>query len=138
MRHVRVAVIETPYKADSDFGLRRNLAYARAVLHHVTMRGDAPVASHLTLTQVLDDRDPDEREAGIAAGLALLRVADLHVFGTDLGISRGMQLAAKVTPGRVAVEQISLPEWKHAAELGTEEAFRPLIERYEPKWWKHE
>jgi hypothetical protein len=37
---MRICVIESPYKAHSEFELRRNLAYARALVEHVTLRGD--------------------------------------------------------------------------------------------------
>lgn len=56
------------------------------------MRGEAPITSHLLLTQpgILDDGDPLERVMGISAGLAWLPVADASVIYIDLGYSSGM------------------------------------------------
>lgn len=54
------------------------------------MRGEAPIASHLLYTQVLDDCDPKQRSIGIAAGLAWRRVAVASVVYEDYGVSQGM------------------------------------------------
>ena len=56
-------------------------------------RGEAPIASHLLHTQVLDDTDPAQRKMGIAAGVAWHTAADLIVFYVDRGWSRGMEAA---------------------------------------------
>ena len=52
-----------------------------------------PIASYLLFTQpgVLDDNIPEERNMGIAAGLAWIRVADGMVVYTDYGSSRGVK-----------------------------------------------
>lgn len=138
----RLVVIESPYKAHRELELQRNLAYARALLRFVTLRGDSPLASHLDITQALFDTEPAEREAGIVAGLQRLRVADIHLFGVDLGISDGMRRAALHTPQRCSVEQISLPEWKQAADraqaYGGYDAFSDLIAANQPRWHVHE
>jgi len=136
----RIVVVESPYKARTQWELDRNLAYARALVRAVTMRGDSPTASHLLITQSLDDRDPDARERGIAAGLALLRVADIHLFGVDLGSSDGMSRARKATPARCQAEDLSLPEWREAARLaetGELAAMNELIQRFQPPWHAH-
>lgn len=83
---MRLVIVESPYAGD----VVANVDYARACLADCLRRGEAPLASHLLYTQVLDDDDPDERKAGIAAGLAWGRVADATVVYTDRGISRGM------------------------------------------------
>lgn len=88
----RLVILESPYAGDVE----ANVAYARAcLLDSLARRGEAPIASHLLYTQVLDDTDPDERAQGIAAGLAWRTVPGvLPVFYTDRGWSRGM-LAAR-------------------------------------------
>jgi hypothetical protein len=141
---MRIVVLESPYKADSEFGLQRNLAYASALVEHVTLRGDSPVASHLLITQSLDDRILEHRKMGIAAGLAILRVADVHAFGVDLGMSAGMEMAMDIArnsgkPGP-AYEEISLPEWNDAwvALCDDIKPMQKLIDRYAPKWHVHE
>lgn len=132
---MKIVVIESPYRSRSQTLLERNLAYARALVERVTLRGDAPCASHLLITQSLDDRDPAHRKLGIAAGLALLRVADVHAFGIDLGVSEGMEAAMKVAKvGMARYEEISLPEWKAAMDSGDSRLLDDLRWRYQPKW----
>lgn len=144
---VRIVVVESRYRAESEWELQRNLAYARALVAHVTLRGDSPVASHLTITQALDDLDPAQRNAGIEAGLALLRVADVHLFGVDLGISDGMANAMNIAKeslenwGRPMYEELSLPEWAAAAEADAKSGMilrtAGLVHRWQPKWHPH-
>lgn len=83
-----LSIIETPYSGDVE----RNIAYARACLLDSLRRGEAPIASHLLHTQVLDDMRPDERSLGIEAGLAWYRVATKCVVYADRGISGGMKM----------------------------------------------
>lgn len=136
---MRIVVIESPYRSYSAFELQRNLAYARALVEHVTLRGDCPLVSHLLITQSLDDRVSEHRRMGILAGLEPLRIADLHSFGIDLGISDGMadaMLVARI--GKVPVEEISLPAWKEAMACSSTAPLELLIDRYAPKWHVHE
>lgn len=86
-RAMRLVILETPYAGD----VMANIQYARRCLKDCLDRGEAPIASHLTYTQVLDDNDPQQRALGIEAGLAWMRVADASVIYTDLGISEGMR-----------------------------------------------
>jgi hypothetical protein len=137
----RIVCCESPYKSSSAREFQRNLAYCRALCRFVLDRGDVPMASHLDITQVLDDKDPAQREKGIAAGLARLRVADIHLFGIDLGWSSGMEWAKRSTPGRCSVEHVSLPGWPEALKLeaeGNPEPLSTLIAKYQPMWRVHE
>jgi hypothetical protein len=86
---MKLVVIESPYAGD----VARNLAYLDACIRDCIARGESPYASHKMLTTALDDTKPDERAAGIAAGLCWRRVADLRVFYTDLLWSAGMRAA---------------------------------------------
>lgn len=90
---MRLVVLESPFAAATEEGRAANVDYARACLRDCLQRGEAPIASHLLLTQpgVLDDTVPAERAHGIAAGLAWLEAADASVVYTDRGISKGMQ-----------------------------------------------
>ena len=85
----KLVIIESPYSGDVE----ANVRYARACVRDSLMRGAAPIASHLLYTQpgILNDDVREEREHGINAGLAWLRVADLSAVYTDLGISEGMK-----------------------------------------------
>jgi hypothetical protein len=84
-------VIESPYAGDVE----ANVAYAWECLRDSLRRGEAPIASHLLYTQVLDDSVPDSRALGIAAGLTWLPAADLMVVYTDRGHSPGMKAAVR-------------------------------------------
>lgn len=91
-------IIESPYKGD----VARNTEYARDCLRDSLSRGEAPFASHLLYTQVLNDKDPSERAQGMAAGLAWAEHADLVAVYCDLGLTVGMQLGldAHIRAGR--------------------------------------
>ena len=90
-------VVESPYKG-GFFTRLRNIGYARAALRDCIKRGEAPIASHLLLTQpgVLKDYVANERKTGIAAGHAWIPVAEAVVFYVDYGMSSGMYEASKV------------------------------------------
>lgn len=105
---MRRVILESPYAG----AVSRNVLYARACLRDSLDRGEAPLASHLLYTQVLDDTLPEERHTGIEAGLAWGDAAEASVVYTDLGISAGMALGIEraLAEGRL-VEYRSLPEW---------------------------
>ena len=85
---MRLVLIESPYAGD----VPRNVLYAHHCVMDCLQRGEAPFASHLFYTQVLDDQDPEERKLGIEAGLAWGAKAELTAVYVDYGISPGMQL----------------------------------------------
>ncbi|MDT4868628.1 hypothetical protein FQZ97_1036060 [compost metagenome] len=100
-----LTIIETPYSGDVE----ANTAYARACLLDSLRRGEAPIASHLLHTQVLDDMQPDERSLGIEAGVAWYRVATKCVVYSDRGISGGMKMGiSRAERHGVAVEYRSI------------------------------
>ncbi|KAB2684789.1 MULTISPECIES: hypothetical protein [Brucella/Ochrobactrum group] len=107
-----LVIIESPFSGDVE----RNKAYARSCLLDSLRRGEAPIASHLLHTQVLDDLRPNEREFGIEAGLAWYRVAEKCVVYEDFGISRGMaEGTARARSHGVPVEYRRLEAWRDAA-----------------------
>lgn len=84
-------ILESPFVGDVE----GNIEYARLCVRDSLMRGEAPIASHLLYTQdkILNDNIPEERDRGIRAGLAWKKVADLHVFYVDKGMSPAMKIA---------------------------------------------
>ncbi|CCD94627.1 hypothetical protein BRAO375_3660021 [Bradyrhizobium sp. ORS 375] len=86
MESIKLVILESPYAGD----IFANVAYARRCLKDCALRGESAQASHLLLTQVLDDTNVDERALGIALGLAWRSVAHYSVFYTDRGWSNGM------------------------------------------------
>lgn len=81
-------VVESPYAGD----IKRNEEYARKCMSNCIKRGEAPIASHLIYTQphILNEDVPEERQLGINAGFCWGVMADMIVFYTDLGMSKGM------------------------------------------------
>ncbi len=85
---MKLVAIESPYAGDVE----GNVAYLKRCILDSLGRGESPYASHLFFTQpgLLDDRQPIERLAGIAAGFAWAEKADLVAVYVDRGISRGV------------------------------------------------
>ena len=79
-------VIESPYAGDT----RRNLVYAKLAMLDSIYKGEAPFASHILYTALLDDDDKDERALGLRMGAAWAEAADLVAFYIDFGMSVGM------------------------------------------------
>lgn len=108
---MRKVIIESPYriqKTSEEIALEsfiasnsvfsslmpaeeKHIKYARACLKDSLSRGEAPFASHLLYTQVLDDNNYGERCAGISAGLSWYACADACAVYIDKGISEGME-----------------------------------------------
>jgi hypothetical protein len=86
---LRLVILESPFSGDTA----RNIDYAKRCVRDSLLRGESPIASHLLYTQqgILNDLDPSERQHGIDAGLAWVKVSDATVVYIDLGISPGMQ-----------------------------------------------
>ena len=89
---MKLVIVESPYAGN----VALNTEYARVCLKDSLARGEAPIASHLLYTQVLDDLVPEERRQGIDSGLAWRRKQDYAVFYVDLGWSSGMSAAEKL------------------------------------------
>lgn len=83
---MRRVVIESPYAGNRQ----AHEAYAREAMLDCLSRGEAPYASHLLYTQVLDDDQEEHRRLGMEAGFEWAKAADAVVVYLDLGISPGM------------------------------------------------
>lgn len=106
-------IIESPFAgADRD----KKQAYLRAAMIDSIGRGEAPFASHMLYTQLLDDDVPSERMMGMRCGFAWIEVADMTAVYEDLGISEGMKRGIQVAEiqGR-KVEYRRLGGWGAAA-----------------------
>lgn len=84
---MRRVVLESPYAGNVEM----NVTYARECLKDSLSRGEAPFASHLLYTQVLDDTDPEQRHKGMCTGWNWIPFSECLVVYIDLGISEGMQ-----------------------------------------------
>ena len=58
------------------------------------------------MTQCLDDKKPQERERGIAAGIALLKTCDFVIAGVKYGVSEGMSREIQ-TADRLGIEVVN-------------------------------
>lgn len=98
--------------ADRADLLQTNMEHAEALCHEVTVKhGHAAFAPHVFYPLFLDDRRPEERALGMAAGRAWLAKADeVWVWGRD-GVSDGM-LADIVTAKESGITIVHPEEWK--------------------------
>ncbi len=101
----KLVFIESPYAGD----IEKNSRYALEALLDSIVKGEAPFASHLLYTQVLDDTKYDQRLLGLKCASAFRAKCQLLAVYTDLGISPGMKLGMD-----------------HAQSLGIDIVFRRL------------
>ena len=87
---MRTVYICSPYRAADSAQLDRNIDYAQALTKQAIEAGLAPITPHLYMTQCLNEDKPEERAAGMAAGLTLLKSCDFVIVGVKYGISEGM------------------------------------------------
>ena len=82
-------------------------------------RDEAPYASHLFYTQMLDDNNQDERQLGMDAGLTICHHAEQTAVYTDYGTSRGMQYGIETakSAGRRVVERRLFPNASSPEEV---------------------
>ena len=84
---MKLIYVASPYAGD----IEQNTAFARKACRHVMNEGHAFFAPHLLYPQLLDDSNPQERQAGLDMGLAMLpRCDELWCYGDR--ISYGMHL----------------------------------------------
>lgn len=82
----KLCYICSPYRGNT----KRNIEYAKELTGIVLDCGYTPVTPHLYLTQVLDEKDPEQRKLGMAAGAELLRHCSYIFIGSKYGLSEGM------------------------------------------------
>ena len=92
---MRRVILETPFAGNrvDEYGepITTYVDYARRCMMDCLERGEAPMASHLLYTQVLDDRDHEQRRLGLDAGHAWREVAEAVVVYSDYLVSGGMR-----------------------------------------------
>ena len=114
-------IIESPYRGENYDRTELNVKYARACGSDCFNRNEAPFASHLLYTQMLDDTIPRERDLGIKAGLLYGRITELTAVYYDMGISEGMVYG--INAAREAMRAIELRalrgEWEKYTPLET-------------------
>ena len=115
-----LVLIESPYRGNSYEKIFENIIYARLCVINSLSRGEIPFASHLLYAQtgITDDRNPEERKRGIAAGWRMGEFASLSAFYIDMGWSSGM-LSGKETAEKIGrpIEERSLGGAKEVASM---------------------
>jgi hypothetical protein len=142
-----LVIIESPFKGETTDQEAEHLVYARRALRDSLNRGEAPFASHLLYTQVLDDSVPEERKLGMEAGWAWqsacrtvrpvvggnsVPMTTIIAVYADYGVSSGMGKAlerASTLAGcspRIEFRRIGKnPEIRIPAEPEPEKAWEP-------------
>lgn len=102
----------SPYRASDSVQLDRNIKYAQELTKQAIEAGLAPITPHLYMTQCLNEDKPEERAAGMAAGLELLKSCDFVIVGVKYGISEGMsaEIAAADAVG-IKVQTVGVGEY---------------------------
>lgn len=84
---MKLIYMASPYAGD----IEKNTEFAKRACRHVMNEGHAFFAPHLLYPQLLNDANPQERQTGLAMGLAVLpRCDELWCYGEH--ISHGMLL----------------------------------------------
>lgn len=103
----------SPYRASNSVELDRNIAYAQELTREAIDAGFAPITPHLYITQCVNDNKVQERTAGLAVGLELIKCCDLLIIGSRYGISEGMQ-AEIAAAGKEKIETTELRPMQYA------------------------
>lgn len=102
----------SPYRAKDGAELDRHIDYAQELTKQAIDEGLAPITPHLYMTQCLDEEKPQERAAGMAAGLALLKSCDYVIAGVRYGISEGMSREIQ-TAERLGIEVVNADKLRY-------------------------
>lgn len=121
---MRKVYICSPYRAKDGAELDRNIDYAQMLTRQAIEAGLAPITPHLYMTQCLNEDKPEERAAGMAAGLALLESCDFIIAGIKYGISEGMSEEIKRADG-LGLDVVNADKLRYYMER--EEAGRVLL-----------
>lgn len=107
---MRKVYICSPYRAKDGAELDRNIDYAQQLTRQALEAGLAPITPHLYMTQCMDDKKPEERARGMAAGLALLKGCDFVIAGVKYGITEGMDREIH-TANMLGIAVIDANQW---------------------------
>lgn len=125
---MKTVYICSPYRAEDSAEMDRNIEYAQELTREALRAGLAPITPHLYMTQCLDEKKPEERAQGMAAGQELLKACDYVIVGMRYGVSEGMlqeiEAAGKMELPIIEAEQLAL-------KLEYEKRFMQRFERKE-------
>lgn len=88
LRNRPFVYICSKYAGNIEVNVWRAINFCR----YAISKGKIPIASHLLYPQILDDRNPVQREMGLQFGLALLSIcSEVWVFNENRELSEGMR-----------------------------------------------
>jgi hypothetical protein len=93
---MKLIYVASPYAGD----IEQNTEFARKACRHVMSEGHAFFAPHLLYPQLLDDSKPQERQAGLDMGLAMLpRYDELWCYGDRISFGMHLEIEEAVRLG---------------------------------------
>ena len=93
---MKLIYVASPYAGD----IEQNTEFARKACRHVMNEGHAFFAPHLLYPQLLDDSKPQERQAGLDMGLAMLpRCDELWCYGDRISFGMHLEIEEAVRLG---------------------------------------
>lgn len=101
----KLAYICSPYRGRT-FQKMRNIRYARHIMRTALSMGYIPIATHLYLPKVLNDRIPKQRQQGLKAGKEILGSCGTIIIGVRYGISAGMKSEIEAAAGKKTIIMI--------------------------------
>lgn len=109
---MKLIYVASPYTGD----VKKNTEFAKEACRHVMEQGYAFFAPHLLYPAILDDAKPEQRQAGLDMGLAMLeRCDELWVYGGH--ISQGMMLEIEEA-GRLGIPTRRVMEQENGFAIG--------------------
>lgn len=92
----KAAVIITPFAAEDYSKAAAVKRYGDRCIKDSVQRGESPVASHLFYYDVLNVKNPIERDIGLLSQLTWIPKCDIVVVYVDFGITPAMRVAINV------------------------------------------
>ena len=90
----RFVYICSPYRADTEEEWAWNIQVAEALCKFAIRKKKVPIAPHLYFPQFLDDSDAEQRELGMAMGLAMLEdCSEVWVSGDRISEGMAVEIA---------------------------------------------
>ena len=109
---MKLIYVASPYAGD----IEQNTEFAKRACRHAMGEGHVFFAPHLLYPQLLDDSNPQERQAGLDMGLVMLpRCDELWCYGDH--ISLGMHLEIEEA-GRLGIPVRRVTEQENGFAIG--------------------
>ena len=116
---MKLIYVASPYAGD----IEQNTEFARKACRHVMSEGHAFFAPHLLYPQLLDDSKPQERQAGLDMGLAMLpRCDELWCYGDRISFGMHLEIEEAV---RIGIPVRRVMEQENGVAVGRAKGTEP-------------